>query len=82
MRFFVTHLTAPEPTGAALLSWRARMNKEMYRDPTAEAAVAHVMREYHRKKQAGGNICRKPEQKSRGSACAGNLKGAGDGTEF
>lgn len=76
LRFFVAHLTAPEPTGAALLSWRARMNKEKYRDPTAEAAVANVMREYHKKKQAGGNIGRKSGQKSRGSACAGNLKGA------
>nr|DAT32079.1 MAG TPA: hypothetical protein [Caudoviricetes sp.] len=32
------------------------MSKEGYSDPTAEIAVANVMREYRRKKQAGGNI--------------------------
>lgn len=31
------------------------MIREGYSDPTAEIAVANVMREYHKKKQAGGN---------------------------
>ena len=43
------------------------MNKERYSDPTAEKAVANVMREYRKKKQAGGNIGEKSERKSRKS---------------
>lgn len=59
------------------------MNKERYNDPTAEKAIAHVMMESRKKKNREGDyIGRKSEQKSRGSSCAGNLKGAGDGTEF
>lgn len=41
------------------------MNKERYSDPTAEKAIAHVMRE--RKKQEGDNLVKKPERKGKGS---------------
>ena len=36
------------------LSQEGRLNKERYSDPTAEKAIAHVMRE--RKKQEGDNL--------------------------
>ena len=39
------------------------MSKEGYRDPTADIAIANVMNEYRRKKQAGGNIGKEPERK-------------------
>ncbi len=41
------------------------MSREGYSDPTAEIAVANVMREYHKKKQAGGNIGKESEPKGR-----------------
>lgn len=42
------------------------MNKERYSDPTAEKAIARVMRE--RKKQEGDNLVKKQsERKSKGS---------------
>ena len=44
------------------------MSKEGYSDPTAEIAVANVMREYHKKKQAGGNIGKESERKGRKSS--------------
>lgn len=31
------------------------MNKEKYSDPTAEIAIAHVMKEYRRKKKQEGD---------------------------
>lgn len=48
------------------LSQEGRLNKERYRDPTAEKAIAHVMRE--RKKQEGDNLVKKQsERKGKGS---------------
>lgn len=41
------------------------MSKEGYSDPTAEIAAANVMREYRKKKQAGGNIGKESERKGR-----------------
>jgi hypothetical protein len=47
---------------------RAWMNKEKYSDPTADQAIAHVMREYRKKKkQEGDSIGKEPKRKSRGS---------------
>lgn len=44
------------------------MNKEKYSDPTADKAIANVMREYRRKKkQEGDSIGEGTERKSRGS---------------
>lgn len=44
------------------------MNKEKYSDPTAEQAIAHVMREYRRKKkQEGDSIGKESKRKGRGS---------------
>lgn len=44
------------------------MNKEKYNDPTAEQAIAHVMKEYRRKKkQEGGGSGKKSERKGRES---------------
>lgn len=43
-----------------------RMNKERYSDPTAEQAIAHVMREYReKKKQEGGSSGKESERKGR-----------------
>ncbi len=39
------------------------MNKERYSDPTAEKAIAHVMRE--RKKQEGDNLVKKQSERKR-----------------
>lgn len=39
------------------------MNREGYSDPTAEKAVENVMREYRKKRQAGGSIGKKSERK-------------------
>lgn len=39
------------------------MNRDGYSDPTAEKAVANVMREYRKKQQAGGSIGKKSERK-------------------
>lgn len=48
------------------LSQEGRLNKERYSDPTAEKAIAHVMRE--RKKQEGDNLVKKQsERKGKGS---------------
>ena len=48
------------------LSQEGRLNKERYSDPTAEKAIAHVMRE--RKKQEGDNLVKKQsERKDKGS---------------
>lgn len=45
-----------------------RMNKERYSDPTAEQAIAHVMREYReKKKQEGGSSGKESERKGRES---------------
>lgn len=42
------------------------MNKEKYNDPTAENAIAHVMREYRKKKeQEGDRFGKEPERKHR-----------------
>lgn len=44
------------------------MNKEKYSDPTADKAIANVMREYRRKKkQEGDSIGKEPERKRRES---------------
>lgn len=43
------------------------MSREGYSDPTAEIAVANVMREYHKKKQAGDTIGKESEPKGRES---------------
>lgn len=44
------------------------MNKGKYNDPTAEQAIAHVMKEYRRKKkQEGGSGDKKSERKGRES---------------
>lgn len=44
------------------------MNKERYSDPTAEQAIAHVMREYReKKKQEGGSSGKESERKGRES---------------
>ena len=44
------------------------MNKEKYSDPTADQAIAHVMREYRKKKkQAGDIIGKESEPKGRKS---------------
>lgn len=44
------------------------MNKEKYNDPTAEQAIAHVMKEARRKKkQEGGSSGKKSERKGRES---------------
>lgn len=44
------------------------MNKERYNDPTAEQAIAHVMKECReKKKQEGGSSGKKPERKGRES---------------
>lgn len=43
-----------------------RMNKERYSDPTAEQAIAHVMKECReKKKQEGGSSGKKSERKGR-----------------
>ena len=45
-----------------------RMNKERYSDPTAEQAIAHVMKECReKKKQEGGSSGKKSERKGRES---------------
>lgn len=45
-----------------------RMNKEKYSDPTAEKAIAHVMKEYRRKKkQEGDGFGEKSKRESRES---------------
>lgn len=42
------------------------MNKERYSDPTAEQAIAHVMKECReKKKQEGGSSGKKSERKGR-----------------
>ena len=41
------------------------MTREGYNDPTAEVAVARVMREYRKKKQDGGSIGKESERKGR-----------------
>lgn len=47
---------------------RYHMNKEKYNDPTAEKAIAHVMKEYQKKnKQDGDGVGKRPKQRSRGS---------------
>lgn len=39
------------------------MNKERYSDPTAEKAIAHIMREYRKeKKQENHNISRRGQR--------------------
>ena len=43
------------------------MNRDGYSDPTAERAVAHVMREYRKKKQAGESVGKESERKGRKS---------------
>lgn len=43
------------------------MNRDGYSDPTAERAVAHVMREYRKKKQAGDSVGKESERKDRKS---------------
>lgn len=43
------------------------MSREGYSDNTAEKAVANVMREYHKKKQAGDSVGKKSERKGRES---------------
>lgn len=43
------------------------MTREGYNDPTAEIAVARVMREHRKKKQDGGSIGKESERKGRES---------------
>lgn len=43
------------------------MTREGYNDPTAEVAVARVMREHRKKKQDGGSSGKKSERKGRES---------------
>lgn len=44
------------------------MNKEKYNDVTADKAIAHVMKQYRRKKkQEGDGIGKEPKRKSRES---------------
>ena len=44
------------------------MNRERYNDPTAERAIARVMKEYRKKKkQEGGSSGKKSERKGRES---------------
>lgn len=43
------------------------MSREGYSDNTAEKAVANVMCEYRKKKQAGDSVGKKPERKGRKS---------------
>ena len=44
------------------------MNKERYNDSTADQAIAHVMKEYRKKKrQEGGRSGKESERKSRES---------------
>lgn len=41
------------------------MNKEKYNDPTAEQAIAHVMKEYREKKKGGDSPCQRQKMRER-----------------
>ena len=48
--------------------WSGGMNKERYNDPTADQAIAHVMKECREKKrQEGGRSGKESERKSKES---------------